>query len=220
MFDLEQAIADWEKQMLAAGIKIPLQLEELEGHLREDIVRQMDSGLDARRAFEISIQQIGKACALDTEFKKNRTSALAEKLMIAVGALFVGSIILLGAAAVFLCYTTWGERVTASTAMLCSLVVACRWRYIVPFLPMIADARKRLAAGLTCIACGFCAPAFILDVVLPHSVENQIPAIAVWTFFLLTTLTCVGIGLSMSERERELKGMKAFPLKSHASVNS
>ena len=37
MFDLEQSIAEWRRQMLAAGIKTPVPLEELEIHLREDI---------------------------------------------------------------------------------------------------------------------------------------------------------------------------------------
>ena len=32
MFDLEQAIADWRRQMLAAGIKTPVPLEELKSH--------------------------------------------------------------------------------------------------------------------------------------------------------------------------------------------
>ena len=40
MFDLEQSIADWRRQMLAAGIKTPVPLEELESHLREEIERQ------------------------------------------------------------------------------------------------------------------------------------------------------------------------------------
>ena len=37
MFDLEQAIAEWRKQMLAAGIKAPVPLDELESHLREEV---------------------------------------------------------------------------------------------------------------------------------------------------------------------------------------
>ena len=41
MFNLEQSIADWRRQMLAAGIKMPVPLEELESHLREDIAQQM-----------------------------------------------------------------------------------------------------------------------------------------------------------------------------------
>ena len=44
MFDLEQSIAEWRRQMLAAGIKTPVPLEELEIHLREEIEQQMKSG--------------------------------------------------------------------------------------------------------------------------------------------------------------------------------
>ncbi len=44
MFDLEESIADWRKQMLAAGIKSPVPPEELEIHLREEIERQMQPG--------------------------------------------------------------------------------------------------------------------------------------------------------------------------------
>ena len=42
MFDLEKAIANWRKQMLAAGIKMPAPLEELEIHLREEIEQQRE----------------------------------------------------------------------------------------------------------------------------------------------------------------------------------
>ena len=70
MFDLEQSIVEWRRQMLAAGIKTPVPLEELEGHLREEIERQTKSGSDERRAFEIAAQQIGQAGALKNEFKK------------------------------------------------------------------------------------------------------------------------------------------------------
>lgn len=72
MFNPEQAIAEWRKQMLAAGIKTPVPLEELESHLREDAERQMSSGLGAQQAFEIAIKRIGQADALKSEFKKNK----------------------------------------------------------------------------------------------------------------------------------------------------
>ncbi len=70
MFDLEQTIADWRQQMLAAGIKTPVPLEELEIHLREEIEQQMKSGLDGQRAFEIAVRKTGQANALKNEFKK------------------------------------------------------------------------------------------------------------------------------------------------------
>ncbi len=70
MFDLEKATADWRKQMLAAGIKSPVPLEELESHLREEIERQMKSGLDEQEIFNSAVQKIGQANLLKTEFKK------------------------------------------------------------------------------------------------------------------------------------------------------
>ena len=70
MFNLEQSIADWRRQMLAAGIKTPVPLEELEIHLREEIEQQMKSGLSEQDAFNSTVQKIGEAGLLKTEFKK------------------------------------------------------------------------------------------------------------------------------------------------------
>ncbi len=44
MFNLEQAIADWRRQMLAVGIKTPVPLEELEIHLRDEIEELGEDG--------------------------------------------------------------------------------------------------------------------------------------------------------------------------------
>jgi hypothetical protein len=71
MFNLEQSIAEWRRQMLAAGIKSPVPLDELEGHLREEIERQKKSGMDARQAFEITISKIGQPEDLKAEFAKD-----------------------------------------------------------------------------------------------------------------------------------------------------
>ena len=46
--------------MLAAGIKAPVPLDELESHLCEEIERQIKSGLGEQKAFEISVHQIGQ----------------------------------------------------------------------------------------------------------------------------------------------------------------
>ncbi|HZL14304.1 MAG TPA: hypothetical protein VFC85_09205 [Verrucomicrobiae bacterium] len=74
MFDLEKSTADWRRQMLAAGIKTPVPLEELENHLREDIERQMKAGLDEQDAFRSSVQKIGQRDILKMEFAKNGNS--------------------------------------------------------------------------------------------------------------------------------------------------
>ena len=56
--------------MLAAGIKSPVPLEELEGHLREEIERQVVTGLSAETAFEIAAQKFGRGATLKSEFAK------------------------------------------------------------------------------------------------------------------------------------------------------
>jgi Clp amino terminal domain, pathogenicity island component len=70
MFDLETAIANWRKQMLAAGIQSPVPLEELESHLREDVEQQVRSGTIESQAFHIAVQRIGQALTLKKEFMK------------------------------------------------------------------------------------------------------------------------------------------------------
>jgi hypothetical protein len=100
MFDLEQAIADWRQQMLAAGIKTPVPLDELEIHLREEIERQMKSRLDEQKAFENSVQRIGSAGELKNEFEKtcekksNRQRIL---LFASIAGLLVGFVYVLNA---------------------------------------------------------------------------------------------------------------------------
>ena len=70
MFDMEKAIAEWRRQMLAAGLKALELLDELESHLREDAARQTQSGLSAEQAFEAAVARIGQAGSLRREFAK------------------------------------------------------------------------------------------------------------------------------------------------------
>ena len=70
MFNLEQTIAEWRRQMLAAGIKTPVPLEELEIHLREAIELHVKSGLNEAEAFQAAVERIGRAEQLQKEFKK------------------------------------------------------------------------------------------------------------------------------------------------------
>jgi len=70
MFNLEQAIAEWRQRMRAAGIQSPVPLEELEGHLREDVEAKMGSGLDPAQAFAGAVEEIGQTHDLKSEFSK------------------------------------------------------------------------------------------------------------------------------------------------------
>ena len=70
MFNLEQSITDWRRQMPAAGIKTPVPLEELEIHLRDEIERQTKSGRSETEAFQTAVQMIGLAHEVQNEFNK------------------------------------------------------------------------------------------------------------------------------------------------------
>lgn len=67
-FNLEQAIAHWRDEMLAAGFKRGEELDELEAHLREEFERQLHSGASEERAFELALDRLGRPIALHQEF--------------------------------------------------------------------------------------------------------------------------------------------------------
>jgi H+/Cl- antiporter ClcA len=69
MFNLEQSIAEWRRQMLAAGIKAPV-MEELESHLREEVDWFMQAGVDVSCAFSTAVGRIGNAKTIKMEFNK------------------------------------------------------------------------------------------------------------------------------------------------------
>jgi hypothetical protein len=77
MFNLECAITEWRKQMVAAGVKNGEVLNELESHLRDDIQPEIQAGLTAERSFEIAVERIGGAQAIKTEFAKIGRSPMA-----------------------------------------------------------------------------------------------------------------------------------------------
>jgi hypothetical protein len=70
MFNLEAKIAEWRRQMLAAGIKTPMPLDELESHLREDFRVFVSAGKPEDQAFELAVSRLGSPGPLRTEFNK------------------------------------------------------------------------------------------------------------------------------------------------------
>ena len=110
MFDLNQAITEWRRQMTAGGVKRAAVLDELESHVREEVERQMRSGVEAQKAFEVAVQKIGPASALKSEFRKSNAARMIEKLMIAAAILVLAFGAFLSIATVVLCYSTVAER--------------------------------------------------------------------------------------------------------------
>ena len=70
MFNVEQAISDWRRKMVAGGIDSAEVLDELESHLSEEIERQVRSGSEANDAFQDAVRRIGLGGALKAEFDK------------------------------------------------------------------------------------------------------------------------------------------------------
>src|ERR1041385_5548910 len=84
MFDLEEAIRNWRRQMTGEGIRNADLLNELESHLRDDVEQQVGSGTETQQAFERAIGRIGQADALKSEFAKfSRRKSITKRAMLA-----------------------------------------------------------------------------------------------------------------------------------------
>lgn len=70
MFNVDQSIAEWRRNMVAGGIDSPQVLDELESHLRDDMEEQERAGATAQRAFESAVERLGQAAVLESEFEK------------------------------------------------------------------------------------------------------------------------------------------------------
>ena len=161
MFNLEKSIADWRRQMLAAGIKAPVPLEELEIHLREDIAQQKQSGLGAQPAFGIAAGKIGYAPELKREFKKIGTPMDLPEIIRLAGVICV-AVALLGqlftcSSVVFAFIFAHGLKWSLLTRVLPLAVwaitvatIVLSWRYNHKFLPVIHHQPSRRAIGILC----------------------------------------------------------------------
>ena len=198
MFDLEKSIADWRQQMLAAGIKTPVPLEELESHLREEIEQQMKSGLGGLEAFNSAVQKIGQARALKLEFKKAgipvemRFVQLAGIACAAVAGLFSLWILLV---LLTVHEANLAERILGLAAVT-SIILS--WRCGHGYLPAIS--RRRVRAAIEAVCCLASVGGMILFIkVIPHFL-GQIPVgqmlvsfLWVWTAMAILAGTVYGL---------------------------
>jgi hypothetical protein len=148
MFNLEQAIAEWRREMIAAGIKTPVPLEELESHLREDVEQQRRTGVDTEEAFRLAAERIGKAENVREEFgkiedaKRTRNRERLRRWSVIAGTGFVFTMMSItwyfGARSGKM-EITWVEVVLALGAM--AAILAFDWvgRSVSKYLPVIHD---------------------------------------------------------------------------------
>ena len=161
MFNLDHAISEWRKQMLAAGIKSPVPLEELEIHLREEIERQMKSGLRAQQAFEIAVKKVGHAPELKREFKKVSAPMEMQKIIKLAGLICIAVALFCQlftcSPVVFVLIFAHGLRVSLMTRMLALAILVIpvaitvlSWKYNHKLLPVIHSQLLRRAIGIVC----------------------------------------------------------------------
>jgi hypothetical protein len=191
MFDLDQAIAEWRRQMLAAGIKTPVPLEELESHLREDVEKQVREGSIVQQAFEIAVGRIGQPGSLKTEFKKinGPDPAQLRKRAGFAFALILGLYSLMISCLLFKNDLTFNERLSgfASVAtMLTSVFIL--WQILPRLFPVIAHKTVQSAIGLIGGISGagwFLAFAYLI---LPHCEFTQGQLLVAVSWAMVPTL--------------------------------
>ena len=198
MFNLEQSITDWRRQMSAAGIKTPEHLDELASHLREELAIQMQAGADEEHAFERAVQQIGRVPVLKAEFAKvskpEKPSRWEQWLM---GAAIVGLMVPLGAYALLKYELSPGWRLLgfANLAVLVLAVAGCR--RISGWFPVIADKRVRLRIGLTFALAGMGGMIVFMNFILPRFdlAMGPLTVVVLWGVTLMAGLGTVLAGL-------------------------
>jgi hypothetical protein len=192
MFDLEKSIADWRRQMIAAGIQTPVPLEELENHLREEIERRMHEGTDVRCAFESAISEVGAAKGLKTEFEKNEKESEAQKWVLSQ--VLLGSVTSL-CSAIVLCMAifrwglfreaTPGQQLSGLLAIATFLLAIWGGRLGCRFFPVISTARIRDAILVSSSILQIAWWTIFARAILPHLelAPDQLTPIVFWNFF-------------------------------------
>ena len=214
MFNLENAITDWRQQMLAAGIKTPVPLEELESHLRDEIERQMKAGLNEQDAFTAAVQKLGSADTVQTEFMKvdKIQGALKWKLM-EIGLtlmtilfpLVMGVIVLKRASFIDL---TAAEERSSLVALAVFSLLAWGGRLGYRFLPVIQNRRIRDAILFSHFVPLILWWVVFFRLILPHQefTMGEFMVAFTWAFFTPAGV-CIGLNWGIETAARKKVAM-------------
>jgi cation transport ATPase len=197
MFDLENSIREWRKQMLAAGIQSPTPLEELEIHLREEIERQINSGLNEQKALGFAVQKIGNAKTLQDEFEKNQLTKAArdwklkEKLVIGVLSimtLLIAYIVLSSRLGTSENNLTNSQQISVLAAPFVMLALVLGGRFGHRFFPKIYSKRLRNTIGISSGAANMMVLIYWFNFVLPQHnyTVSQVVVAVLWVMALPT----------------------------------
>ena len=59
MFDLNEALAEWRRNLVDMGSLRREDLDELESHLQEEIDQHLSTGLQTQEAFQLAVCRVG-----------------------------------------------------------------------------------------------------------------------------------------------------------------
>jgi len=167
MFDLEQSLTEWRQEMIRKGIGSPVPLEELEGHVREDIERQIKLGFTQEHSFATAVRKIGGADALRTEFARTCVPGPVRLVALAgIGcAVFAGLFLLWIWGNLLITHRSDGaERMLGSTAV--GLVILSWW-FGPRFFPVVRRPWIRSALGTACCVAGVGGVVLFVKFILP-----------------------------------------------------
>ena len=206
MFDLDQAIASWRRDMTAAEIKSPAVLDELESHLREEIERQRKSEGDARHAFENAVRQIGQPAALKSEFGKlgETGSVRSQKFMRVYCVSFSVIFSALGTYALQRAEMSSGERALGFLALGLSALFILGMPFYDRFLPVISHQRRRQSIQLGLVLAWMVLGGGFVNFILPHLnlTLGQVVVTFLWVLMPGALLSGIGYGLDVAARRQ------------------
>jgi hypothetical protein len=210
MFSLEKSISEWRQQMLAAGIKTPVPLEELEIHLREEIERQAKTGLDVQQAFAVATRHLGKADLLNNEFKKQAKEARDWKLkqIIVAGCLCLVTSVL--ATALFQNGNlTSAQRMSGLIALAVFNLLTVTGRLGYRLFPVIPDPRIRITIHVAIGVLGALWLTIIFNVMRPHfeNAAGRLMVTALWGMMVpIGILYGLMAGIETAARKKSATG--------------
>ena len=157
--------------MLAAGIKTPVPLEELESHLREEVRKLTASGMEPQVALAAAIKQIGLPIPLQAEFTKvDKKSRLTEQYVInvLVYALWFCLVLPLYLYAFFKYDMNWIWRSAGIANVIFGTLAILYCKKINNWFPVIPNRRVRLTIGISAAVCGAAGMGVFMNFILPH----------------------------------------------------
>jgi hypothetical protein len=176
MFDLEQAILAWRKQMTDAGVKAPVPLEELESHLRDAVEERVRQGLGEAEAFNVASGQMGRAGEIKSEFDKaaKLEMPLGQKWGDRYGVSFFASLIVfygIWMTRLVMQYALFSgkERTLAFAALaVTELAVFAAWHLVPVLFPIIHNKRVESVVVSLCVVADAVWYVFFAWYVLPR----------------------------------------------------